>query len=435
MPSPKRNAKIAIVSRSAAIGWLSYSSIVRNLNESYRRALGGDATFFDYPRVEYRADLWDLARQLAASTPRRIVFLDQAPFQAVFLHALADAYGKRPWPELVFHLDGDFSHRLREWLAVESMLRGKRCAFVCASARHAKLVARFLKVDTNDAFPVIPFPVDTSVFRADPRLRKNLRARLGIKAGDFAWLYAGRVTLQKNVHLLAERFARLLRHGQGRPRHLLLVGPADHLGANYFAEEYPLCFYERFVASLLENLPASARSRVHRINWADARDLAGYYNAADVLASLGLYHDEDYGMAVAEALACGTRALVTDWGGYAQFCEEVSDAGALVPVALTGKGLETDLRRFDSCIAELEAKGDSTAARVARAASLGDFCSIDAVAARLRQFHSQPIAARFKSSAALLKEHVFLFDSKKGIYPGGPAKGGLYEKVYSAYLR
>ncbi|MGZ3807168.1 MAG: glycosyltransferase, partial [Bacteriovorax sp.] len=69
---------------------------------------------------------------------------------------------------------------------------------------------------------------------------------------------------------------------------------------------------------------------------------------SDMFISLSLYHDEDYGMSPAEAMACGLPTLLTDWGGYSSFASTAWPC-QLVPVKITEFGLQintTSIQEF-----------------------------------------------------------------------------------------
>jgi glycosyltransferase involved in cell wall biosynthesis len=47
--------------------------------------------------------------------------------------------------------------------------------------------------------------------------------------------------------------------------------------------------------------------------------LKDFYKSADLYLSLSTYHDEDFGMSVAEALMSGLPAILSNWAGYSSF--------------------------------------------------------------------------------------------------------------------
>ena len=93
------------------------------------------------------------------------------------------------------------------------------------------------------------------------------------------------------------------------------------------------------IQEILDLLPPHLREKI--TFWGNQKKemLRKINNASDLFISLSLYHDEDFGMSPAEALATGLPTLLTDWGGYSSFMskEWCSD---LVPVNITPFGLE-----------------------------------------------------------------------------------------------
>lgn len=74
--------------------------------------------------------------------------------------------------------------------------------------------------------PVIPLGADTERFSFDPAKRREARRGLGIADSDVVAVHAGKLTPNKDVHLLLEAMAPLMRQDPGLK--LLLVGNADH---------------------------------------------------------------------------------------------------------------------------------------------------------------------------------------------------------------
>jgi len=150
---------------------------------------------------------------------------------------------------------------------------------------------------------LLPNPLDLQTLRPDPALGLRWRAQRGLDATTPLLLVCGRQHHKKGLDLLPAAMAPLA----NRPWTLLLVGGDDDgSGARLRAH------FGR----------AGLGDRLHWIDTLPAEDLAGVYNAADLLL-LPSRH-ENFGNVVVEALACGTAVLISDRTGVAA---DLAEAG------------------------------------------------------------------------------------------------------------
>jgi glycosyltransferase involved in cell wall biosynthesis len=124
-------------------------------------------------------------------------------------------------------------------------------------------------------------------------------------------LYVGKPTERRNLSALVKAFASMKRDN-GIPHKLLIVG-ADQPGRSPF---------RKFVSEL------GIEKEVVVLGYADHRDLAYIYNAADLLAYPSSY--EGFGMPVLEAMACGTPVIALNNTAFPEFAGGVAH---LVPDA------------------------------------------------------------------------------------------------------
>ena len=143
---------------------------------------------------------------------------------------------------------------------------------------------------------LLPNPLDLQTLRPDPALGLRWREKRGLDATTPLLLVCGRQHHKKGLDLLPAAMAPLA----NRAWTLLLVGGDDDgSGARLRAE------FQR----------AGLGDRLHWIDTLPAGELAGVYNAADLLL-LPSRH-ENFGNVVVEALACGTAVLISDRTGLA----------------------------------------------------------------------------------------------------------------------
>lgn len=145
-----------------------------------------------------------------------------------------------------------------------------------------------------DRVEIVPNGIDCGLFRpGDPGERADARARYRLGDQDTVGLFVGRFHDQKNPLAIIKLVAAAKARGNDSFR-VLLVG------------EGPLEVEMRSLARTL-----GVEEQVHFHGW--SQPLAAY-QAADVFLMPSRY--EGYGLAAAEALACGTPVLRSRTGGF-----------------------------------------------------------------------------------------------------------------------
>lgn len=161
---------------------------------------------------------------------------------------------------------------------------------------------------------VIPMGIDTEWFRPDDTLRDSCRQGLGISRDERVVLFTGRMVWEKGVYDFVHA-AKLAHASAGKaPVRFVMVGKGPERDAVMARAE------EIGIAKLFLFIEGYPYDRM--------RDL---YNAADifVLPSISMrMWKEQFGMVLAEAMACGTAVVSTTSGSIS---EVVGDAGILVP--------------------------------------------------------------------------------------------------------
>ncbi|MCL2102597.1 MAG: glycosyltransferase [Syntrophorhabdaceae bacterium] len=228
---------------------------------------------------------------------------------------------------------------------------------------------------------VIPMGVDTKLFRPDAVLRESCRAELGIGAGETVVLFTGRMVWEKGVYdfVHAASLARL-KVGAEFPVRYVMVGKGPEREA-VMARVREVGLDASFI--FIESRPYDRM-----------RDL---YNAADlfVLPSISTrIWKEQFGMALAEAMACGVPAISTTSGSIP---EVVGDAGILVP--------ESDPTELALAIASLcvSASLREELGRKGRARALERFSS-EKVAARVGDLFEKVLGESGKPRAVVALE-------------------------------
>ncbi len=325
--------KVALVYSFEESSWFSCTIIVKNLLASYERVFGKEnITHINYSHNRHVASS-DI-EVLAKSDISKVIFIDHKPTPVNFLIKLAAAEKNISTErEFIIHVFGDFPLYLVEWRTVFEKLKGRSAKFICASQKQRNFIRKFFKQDEIQF--VSPFPVQLDSFYHSDKARKSKREELGLSK-EKVFIYTGRLSLQKRITELIELFGEALRTKRIESNSkLLIVGKTDELGVPYLDHNLICGEYFRSIDKAIIELGEFA-DNIICTGVINNKELVNYYNAADHYLSLSTYHDEDYGMSVAEALCCGLPATITNWAGYRSFQLEGHEQFCqLVPVELS----------------------------------------------------------------------------------------------------
>jgi glycosyltransferase involved in cell wall biosynthesis len=190
------------------------------------------------------------------------------------------------------HLKDSFTFSERQRMALMTSFCGKR-------ADHVFTISEFSKADIIKTYrlpeskvTVTPLAMGSDEFRPwDAASKSAFRDRHGLHFPFI--LFVGTLQPRKNVITLLKAFKSLVAQGDQDSR-LVLVGRKGWI-------------YEDLFDYIGEN---GLENRViHREN-VNTRDLAGYYNTAEVFAFPSLF--EGFGLPIVEAMACGCPVISSD---------------------------------------------------------------------------------------------------------------------------
>src|SRR5262249_24567176 len=185
---------------------------------------------------------------------------------------------------------------------------------VCRSAMHECLLPR-----TMDETIFYPRSPDVC---AAPRRQHHLPVDAPLL------LYVGRLNIQKNLHTLLHLFAAV--RTVLPTAHLCLVGEEDDVVLGEF--QVRNSGYVAWLRQLAADLGLTAHLTFVGLQLGD--DLARLYAAADVFVNVSVYHRENFGLAQAEAQACGVPVVCTAWGGFKDVIRE-GQTGYLMDAVMT----------------------------------------------------------------------------------------------------
>jgi len=191
------------------------------------------------------------------------------------------------------------------------------------------------KFFTNAQIRKLPFSIDETTFcPIDEPQRRAIRAEMRFKPSDKVLLYCGRISLEKNLHTLLRIFSVL----QDLVPDIHLVVAGDPAMIQFQAMGvYPLSS-TGMLMKLITELRINPE-QVHFIGGKGTTQLRDLYAMADVLVNLTLHHDENFGLAQVEALACGTPVVGTSWGGLKDTIKH-GETGYQISTVVTDSGVK-----------------------------------------------------------------------------------------------
>jgi glycosyltransferase involved in cell wall biosynthesis len=233
----------------------------------------------------------------------------------VYVHGMLDPWFKQAYP---------LKH-LKKWLywpwAEYRVLRDARAVIFTTEEERARARQSFWLYRAHER--IVPYGATVPPLDAAPLREAFLQAVPGLR-GKRIVLFLGRVHAKKGCDLLIDAFARIA--GRDPSLHLMIAGP-DETG---------------WVASL--RAQAQAAGIAHRLSLPGMLqgDLKwGAFHASDVFVLPS--HQENFGVAVAEALGCGLPALISD---KVNVWREIEADGAGMVAADTVDGTEKNLVRW-----------------------------------------------------------------------------------------
>ena len=310
--------KVALVYSFKDSDWFSCRVILRNLLKAYEQHFGEENILrINYSNVDgvIQSDVQKLIDQKIT----RVVMLDHQPSPILFFKNLKslDGHELSNEREYVFHIYGDFPLFLVDWYQTSEIIKGKKVKFVCASEKQKNYISKFFQGDDN--IFTCPFPVDAEEFKFDSAKREIIRKQYNVLNDDKLFIYVGRLSYQKRIIDMIEQFIVAIKNEYiSKGSKLMLVGPFDKLKLLYLGDFGIEGEYFRLMDKLVCEYP-EYKENIIFTGKLDHSDLCDYYNASDCFYSLSTYHDEDYGMAVAESICTGLPTILTDWAGYSSF--------------------------------------------------------------------------------------------------------------------
>lgn len=210
---------------------------------------------------------------------------------------------------VTLHIFGDFTLKLSDFSALFDELKNKKLTLIVGSKAQERMVSSLFP-ETVSCLRVAGYPFQLSQVST----ASDFRTELGIPKEQRLIGYVGRMSRQKGVLNLLEAFLKVQSSLKAK---LILCGPVDFHSMWQYSDGADQAARKRF-----ETLLKLAGEQVIWIPFLDRSKLSGLYRSLDLFISPSTFHDEDYGLSVAEAISFGVPSLITAWGGYLEHQHE-----------------------------------------------------------------------------------------------------------------
>lgn len=233
----------------------------------------------------------------------------------------------------IFYLYGSFTNYIEKWLALEKSLHGKNVSFITASCASQALISSFFK--EKSIVKKIPYPINFEQFYFSQDKRKEFRKKHDVKRDEKVFLYAGRISEQKNILQMIQLFEK--GKADQLPAKIFLAGSSDDLSNEVFGKKNINGQFYKKLQKAINKLPKQLQEKIHFLGHLSQEDLRKAFNGSDFLISLSTHHDEDYGIVITQALKTGLPCLLSPWGGYKDFLRDSQHCSPLHFTSKQGK--------------------------------------------------------------------------------------------------
>ena len=422
--------KIALIYSHESSQWVSCQKIVANLLKAYTiQTSEYEIIHFDYGS-ETSPETWTSLKKLEEIKPELLIFLDHKPHPLALLELLFHLCAENYKPRLIFHLYGDFTLNLDKWQTLLELLKNRSLFFYAASNRQLMMLTEFIP---KENLGLCPFPVDGEDFPISLETRSITRNVYNWQNDETVFLYTGRLSCQKQIHLLIPHFSNWRAKTKANAR-LVLIGEPDSLGKPFEDRNEWEGEYFQQIIEIVSNLDPEEQQRIEFHGFKSNSQLLNYYNAADCFINLSVHHDEDFGMSCAEALSTGLPMILSNWAGFASFkTQNLKSHVNLIPVHLTDQGPQLEIDAIADELSSFKPADQMTRLKI-RELALEDL-GIKSVKNIISYGLNMPCL--FKGSKVFLQEAAYRekFFTKNTFYSHRERKyNDIYLKTYKHYV-
>ena len=214
---------------------------------------------------------------------------------------------------------GNMTVEFARWPILSEMLKGKKLILLAASHRQCQQLSLFVKGAT---IRKIPYPISSLHFQELPDNASDPLIHL---------VYAGRLMVQKNVFELMHGFLSALKLNPQLRLHI--AGEFHDRGYHLHGIDID---FEGFKLEFQRLVDLSEGTIIYH-GFLSQEDIQRLNAQSDYVISMSCYHDEDFGISVAQSLAQGLRPILSDWGGHPEFTKIIG--GSLIPVVVKDESI------------------------------------------------------------------------------------------------
>lgn len=202
----------------------------------------------------------------------------------------------------ILQILGNFTGRPQRWFQLESLLENKPVSILGASTRSCQQIQKFMSRPDlwHIPYPIVP-PKNFEITSEDSEIHL---------------LFAGRLTLQKNILGLLKAFQVAARVNKNIKLHI--AGDYFYPISPFHSIGYEMSFFQAMVQKYLN----ISKERVIYHGNLSQDELSSLMWKMDYFCSLSVHHDEDFSVSVAQALGHRLGLILSDWGGHSSYFEK-----------------------------------------------------------------------------------------------------------------
>ena len=307
-----RTKKLFVIYNDDTHFWYSCNVIVNAVQEA----------FSSYPEVTWCKASQDLSPKdqeaICASSQTSDTFVYLLSDNMIYQRVVEGLVGLGSIT-FIIPVYGNMTVEFARWPLLSEILKGNKLILLAASHRQCQQLALFVKGAT---IKKIPYPISSMHFQNLPDNPSDPLIHL---------VYAGRLMVQKNVFELMHGFLIAQRHNPQLRLHI--AGDFHDRGYHLHGIEID---FEGF-KSEFQRLVALSEGTILYHGFLGQEQILHLNASSDYVVSMSCYHDEDFGISVAQSLAQGLRPILSDWGGHPEFTQIIG--GSLVPVLVKDESL------------------------------------------------------------------------------------------------
>lgn len=208
-------------------------------------------------------------------------------------------------PRIIFFLGGEGAKLCYNLYFYKDLFRVDD-EWVVSSHVEKKLLDYYFPA--NHRTSVLFYPVDKKFKPLKNNSEKlALRKKLNLPTSKALMLYAGRISVQKNIFSMLDFLEQHLE------MHLVVCGDVDSLGLPHFDSDTKLHLPILIVEEIAKR---KLGARIEFRNFLSQVELRKTMQACDYQVSMSAHYGEDFGYSIAQGLAVGLKSVLTHWGGH-----------------------------------------------------------------------------------------------------------------------